>query len=76
MTMEAKQIEVWLDETSDPSDPAWCVSLCAGDGEEIRCLATYEDRARAMKVGADEASRRGLACIERNTDGSTEEVVA
>lgn len=71
---DPNRIEVWLDETSDPSEPVWCVSLCASDGEEIKCLSTEDDHDEAILVGKEEASIRELTCVERNTDGSIDEV--
>ena len=61
----ARTIEVWLDSTSDSESPMWCVSLCAEDGDEIRCLSTHDDEAdawdavKAMHLGWTEGDGSG-----------------
>ena len=60
--MEERYVEVWLDETSDPSEPLWCVSLCTDEGE-IRCISTHEDQSDAISAGQAAAARRGLALV-------------
>lgn len=72
--MDADQIEVWCDDTSDADNQVWCVSMCDGDGDEIRCLGTFGDLADAIERGARAAREHGLPLLERGTDGETEEL--
>lgn len=67
----SKQIQLWLDATSDPDGPRYCVSLCDGDGEEIRCLSTFttEDKADAWSLAKDEAQRREIPAVEIDEHG-------
>ena len=67
-------VEVWFDETSDSSDPHWCVSICRGDGEEIECLSTHSSQRFALESGLSAAAERGLALMVRETDGSAKEI--
>jgi hypothetical protein len=71
MTTMANHIEVWHDETSDASEPRYCVSLCEEDGEEVRCLSTHEGRDEAEEAGRSEAGKRGLAVLYREKTGLT-----
>lgn len=70
-TMSSKHIEVWYDETSDADEPLYCVSLCAADGEEIRCLSTHEEREAAEEAGRKAAEKRGLTAMYRDKHGVT-----
>lgn len=72
----ANQIEVWRDATSDNDSPAWCVSVCTADGDEIECLHTEADRDDAITAGRGAAEQRGLPLYERSTDGSLGVLVA
>lgn len=67
-----RHIEVWYDETSDSDNPLWCVSFCEADGDEIKCLSTHEDQADALMAGQNAADKRGIECLHRDADGSTE----
>lgn len=68
-TQTAERIEVWRDSTSDPETPVWCVSLCADDGEEIRCLDTTDDHDAGIASGREEARQRDLPLYCRDRDG-------
>lgn len=70
----ARQIEVWYDETSDSDEPIWCVSLCEEDGEEIKCLATYDDRDEAIEAGRRAAAKRSIEASERSVHGQTSSI--
>lgn len=72
--MNSKKIEVWYDETSDPSEPMWCVSLCQDDGDEINCLSTHEEREDAIVAGKKSAEKRGLKIFERGEHGELSEI--
>ncbi len=71
-TMNAtnRQIEIWLDETSDGDEPMWCVSLCESDGEEVRCLSTHDDLATATAAAKKSAATRNLPLFTRSKHGS------
>lgn len=58
-----QHIALWLDATSDPSDPVWCVSLCAQDGEEIACLSWHQSEDNASLRAEREAATRGLRVV-------------
>lgn len=60
----SKRIDIWYDATSDASNPVWCVSLCADDGEEIKCLDTADTYAEAKQIGEREASDRRLVLMD------------
>ena len=66
-----RHIEVWYDETSDSDQPTYCISLCDEDGDEIKCLGTYDDRAEAESAGLEAATERGMECLYRDTSGQT-----
>jgi hypothetical protein len=66
------RIEVWHDDTSDPGNPLYCVSLCEDDGEEIKCLSTHERRADAEIAGRGAAEKRNLKAIFRGIRGTNE----
>jgi hypothetical protein len=64
-----KQIELWRDRTSDGDNPRWCVSLCWGDGDEIRCLSVHKQYSAALTAAVSEARRRELSLCERDERG-------
>ena len=55
-----KHIEYWLDATSDPSAPKWCVSICWESGDEFLCLSVHETRAQAFEAAKLAARFRNL----------------
>ena len=69
---QVNQCQLYLDKTSDPEDPHYCVSLCGSDGTEYRCLSTYEadDHADAWGFARDEAQRRELPAVEIDQHGA------
>lgn len=56
-----KVVHVWYDELAHGAP--WCVSICEEDGGgEIKFLAAYRNREKAIEHGRDEADERGLDC--------------
>jgi hypothetical protein len=68
---KARHIEVWHDDTSDPDEPLWCVSLCEEDGEEVRCFSTHDERNEADAAARRAAQKRGLKAYYRGKHGDT-----
>ncbi len=65
-TSTAPFISVWLDKTSDSTDPRWIVSLDTADvaGQQDGTTETIrvfdvDDKRRAMAFARSEANRRG-----------------
>lgn len=69
-TTTTKQIGLWLDTTSEPSNPAWIVSVDTvderGDNRTTRTEAVFaqDEREEAEEYAEKIAAERGLQVVE------------
>jgi len=72
MVTTTRYVSVWLDETSNPTDPRWIVDRCTETTTDT--LRTFDDEDAAWDYARATADREDLYAVAISSDGRAERI--